>query len=247
MTVIEEAHRLLANVSPVASDPEAADPRRKVVEQVSDMLAELRAYGEGVVIVEQIPSKIIPDAVKNTGFKIVHKLLAGDDRRLIGEAIGLNLGQMNELINLKPGEAVIHHEDYTTPFKIKIDEVKLEYVSDEQVRKHMQNFLDKKILENKLNVFCWYCPNKCIYREEAEKILQDRKIRWKIREILYSKSLKKYIQFINNRGLAYCILARLIEKSNIETLKTEQLAKKYSLLILGIEKWKQENTQKTKT
>ena len=42
----------------------------------ADLLAEVRAYGEGLVIAEQIPAKLIPDAIKNTAVKIVHRLPA---------------------------------------------------------------------------------------------------------------------------------------------------------------------------
>ena len=37
------------------------------------------AYGEGLVIAEQIPAKLIPDAIKNTAVKITHRLPAADD------------------------------------------------------------------------------------------------------------------------------------------------------------------------
>ena len=42
----------------------------------ASFLAEIRAYGEGLIIAEQIPAKIIPDAIKNTAVKILHRLPA---------------------------------------------------------------------------------------------------------------------------------------------------------------------------
>ncbi|HUI00607.1 MAG TPA: DUF87 domain-containing protein [Nitrososphaerales archaeon] len=57
LTLIEEAHRLLPNLSTAKGDPEGADPRKRMVEQFADMLAEVRAYGEGLAIVEQIPTR----------------------------------------------------------------------------------------------------------------------------------------------------------------------------------------------
>ncbi|NUT91753.1 MAG: ATP-binding protein, partial [Saccharothrix sp.] len=59
VTVIEEAHRLLKNVLP-------GSPAAHAVELFTALLAEIRAYGEGIVIAEQIPAKIVPDVVKNT-------------------------------------------------------------------------------------------------------------------------------------------------------------------------------------
>ena len=56
------------------------------------MLAEIRAYGEGIVVAEQIPTKLVPDVVKNTALKVVHRLPAEDDRQLVGAAMNLERG-----------------------------------------------------------------------------------------------------------------------------------------------------------
>ena len=50
------------------------------MEMFAGLLAEIRAYGEGLIIAEQIPAKLIPDVIKNTAVKIVHRLPAADDR-----------------------------------------------------------------------------------------------------------------------------------------------------------------------
>jgi uncharacterized protein len=71
-TVLEEAHRLLRDPGPGQRGPAA-----KATELFAAMFAEVRAYGEGLVVAEQIPSKLIPDVVKNTAVKIVHRLPAG--------------------------------------------------------------------------------------------------------------------------------------------------------------------------
>jgi hypothetical protein len=89
VTLIEEAHRLLPNISTQKGDPEGADPLKSIVEQIARMLSEVRAYGEGLVIVEQIPTKIIPDAIKNTATKIAHRVPAADDREVLAGAMNL--------------------------------------------------------------------------------------------------------------------------------------------------------------
>ncbi|MDG7020268.1 MAG: ATP-binding protein, partial [Nitrososphaerota archaeon] len=86
-TLIEEAHRLLPKVSTEKGDPEAADARRAMVESFGNMLAELRAYGEGLAVVEQIPTKILPDAIKNTATKLVHRLPDLPDREAMAGAM----------------------------------------------------------------------------------------------------------------------------------------------------------------
>ncbi|MCG5525884.1 hypothetical protein LRB11_13230 [Ectothiorhodospira haloalkaliphila] len=101
LTLVEEAHRLLARPEP--GDRSAA----MAVQAFADMLAEVRKYGEGLIIADQIPAKLIPDVIKNTHVKIVHRLFAEDDRRTMGEAMMMNDDQRNFLPNLGVGEAIV--------------------------------------------------------------------------------------------------------------------------------------------
>ena len=101
LTLIEEAHRLLSRPEP--GDKTAA----LAVESFADMLAEVRKYGAGLIIADQIPAKLIPDVIKNTHSKIVHRLFAEDDRRAMGEAMMMDEEQRNFLPNLGTGEAVV--------------------------------------------------------------------------------------------------------------------------------------------
>lgn len=101
LTLVEEAHRLLSRPEP--GDKAAA----MAVESFADMLAEVRKYGAGLIIADQIPAKLIPDVIKNTHTKIVHRLLAEDDRRAMGEAMMMDEEQRTYLPKLRTGEAVI--------------------------------------------------------------------------------------------------------------------------------------------
>jgi uncharacterized protein len=111
MTVIEEAHRLLRQPPPGA----AAGPAAHAVEMFADLLAEVRAYGEGLIIAEQIPVKLIPDAIKNTALKIAHRLPAADDRAVVGATMNLHEAQSEYLVTLRPGEAAIHSDGMDYP------------------------------------------------------------------------------------------------------------------------------------
>src|SRR6266536_1549795 len=82
LTVIEEAHRLLRRQETGAPAGAAAH----AVEMFAGLLAEIRAYGEGLIIAEQIPDRLVPDVIKNTAVKITHRLPAADDREAVGEA-----------------------------------------------------------------------------------------------------------------------------------------------------------------
>lgn len=85
LTLIEEAHRLLSR-----PEPGDAESKKMGVEMFANLLAEVRKYGEGLIIADQIPNKLIADVIKNTNTKIVHRLFAADDRKIIGDAIGLS-------------------------------------------------------------------------------------------------------------------------------------------------------------
>ncbi|GKR42107.1 hypothetical protein KAM472_38030 [Aeromonas caviae] len=86
---------------PQSLDFDALLTRNVVVE------LEVRKYGEGLIIADQIPAKLVPDVIKNTHTKIVHRLFAEDDRRAMGEAMMMDDDQRDYLPNLATGEAVI--------------------------------------------------------------------------------------------------------------------------------------------
>jgi len=123
LTVLEEAHRLLKNV-PTEVDTESANTRGQAVETFTNMLSEIRAYGEGVLIAEQIPTKLAPDAIKNTNLKIVHRLLAGDDREVLAATMNMEESQSRYLTTLRAGQAVIYAEGADHPYLLGMENFK---------------------------------------------------------------------------------------------------------------------------
>lgn len=101
--IVEEAHRVLSSSSHGGrgKDMVGQDSKAKAVGLFTDMLAEIRAFGQGLVIVEQIPTKIIPEAVKNTNLKIMLRLTSKDDRDYLGEAMNFTEAQKRFVTNLK--------------------------------------------------------------------------------------------------------------------------------------------------
>ncbi|WP_422615131.1 ATP-binding protein [Frankia torreyi] len=110
--VIEEAHRLLKN----APDGPAA----AAVELFATLLAEIRAYGEGVAVVEQIPAKVIPDVVKNSALKVMHRLPGADDRAFVGAAMNLQPEQSEQVVALPPGEAAVTVDGMDFPVLVRV-------------------------------------------------------------------------------------------------------------------------------
>jgi hypothetical protein len=121
--VIEEAHRLLSK--PYQAGEYTANSRAKSVEVFSDMLAEIRAYGQGIVIADQIPAKLIPDVIKNTDIKIVHRLMAKEDREAVGTAMNLTAEQINDLNRSTPGLATVSFDGLNSAIRVQIRNVPL--------------------------------------------------------------------------------------------------------------------------
>jgi hypothetical protein len=109
LSVFEEAHRLLRR-------SDQAGPAAHAVETFAGLLAEIRAYGEGLIVAEQIPSKLVPDVIKNTAVKIVHRLPAKDDRDAVGATMNITDAQSQFLVTLTPGEGAVFTDgmDYPT-------------------------------------------------------------------------------------------------------------------------------------
>jgi hypothetical protein len=114
ITVIEEAHRLLKNVM-------ERSPAAHAVELFAGLLAEIRAYREGLVVAEQIPSKILPDVIKNTALKVVHRLPAKDDRDSVGATMNLSDEQSQYVVSLKPGWAAVFTDGMDHPLLALMD------------------------------------------------------------------------------------------------------------------------------
>jgi uncharacterized protein len=111
VTVVEEAHRLLKAV-------DRESPAAHAVELFAGLLAEIRAYGEGIVVAEQIPSKILPDVIKNTALKVVHRLPAHDDRFSVGATMNLDEAQSEYVVTLPPGRAAAFADGMDRPLLV---------------------------------------------------------------------------------------------------------------------------------
>ena len=150
ITLIEEAHRLLSKY-------EAGDSlnKKQGVEVFTDMLAEVRKYGEALIIVDQIPNKLTPEVLKNTNTKIVHKLFAKDDKEAIGNTMALQDEQKEFLSNLETGRAIIFSQDFTKALQVQIkpldnlsttttDIISKKKIRDICLNYYPDNFLEKE-------------------------------------------------------------------------------------------------------
>ena len=118
--VIEEAHRLLKNVQTERTNEMLGNPRGKAVESFCNLIAEMRSYGQGVIVAEQIPTKIAPDVIKNTNTKIIHRLVSLDDQIAVGTGLGLEEHECRYLNQLSAGTALAHKEGMSKPVEISV-------------------------------------------------------------------------------------------------------------------------------
>ncbi len=114
LTVIEEAHRLLRRPEAPGSGA-SGGAAAHAVEMFAGLLAEIRAYGEGLIIAEQIPDRLIADVIKNSAVKITHRLPAADDRDAVGATMNMTQAQNRFLVTLKPGEAAVFADGMDFP------------------------------------------------------------------------------------------------------------------------------------
>jgi uncharacterized protein len=98
--VIEQAGGLLR-------DRGKGRPASRAAVRFAGLLAESGAYGEGMVITEQSPATLVPDAVKNAAVRIVHRLPARDDQEAAAGMLTAASGPDAAMASLEPGVAVV--------------------------------------------------------------------------------------------------------------------------------------------
>ncbi len=169
ITLIEESHRLLKNI-PATVSAEGANPRGKAVEMFSDILSEIREYGEGFIIVDQVPAKLTPDALKNTNLKILHRIVAEDDRQSVGSSMNLNIEQKEQVVRLRVGQAIVHNDTLDRPVLVQVTAVK------DDLRGKFNNEIGQAGLKGRMTAFqqevvdiyrrwhaCKICDAPCTY------------------------------------------------------------------------------------
>lgn len=139
ITLIEEAHRLLSKYTPGDSLN-----KKNSVETFADMLAEVRKYGESLIIADQIPNKMTPEVLKNTNTKIVHKIFAEDDKEAIGNTISLSKEQKDFLSSLPTGRAIVFSQSWTKAVQVQIEQMTNttsdEIIDEDRLKNRVEDF-----------------------------------------------------------------------------------------------------------
>jgi hypothetical protein len=109
--LVEEAHVVIGRANGNASN-DHANPKAVATRMFTRALAEMRALGEGIVIADQLPTAIAPEAVKNTSLKVMHRLVSADDRSELGQAMIFDAGQIEQAATLAPGRSFVHMQGW---------------------------------------------------------------------------------------------------------------------------------------
>lgn len=224
--VIEEAHRLLKNVQTERSSEMMGNPKGKAVEVFCNILAEMRSLGQGVAVVEQIPSKISPDVIKNSNTKIVHRLVSKDDQSLLAGSLSIDDHDALYLNRLKTGHALCHKEGMGRPVECSVlSDVDSHAISDDKVKRLMQSLNYKSLhsyqayqidswLGDAGRELCIRFFNSLITtqveglnqlvgvaRDELNKLLTARDVQFKVDNFLLQDYFSLQVMVLLNKGI----------------------------------------------
>lgn len=107
LVVLEEAHNFLGKDKPVNT--------------IASMLAEVRKFNIGLIIVSQSPSRLLEDAMINTNTKIIHSIKSSIDLDLICKILYLPFEYQKTIPYLDTGEAILFTRSLKKPVIVRID------------------------------------------------------------------------------------------------------------------------------
>lgn len=245
VTVIEEAHNVISNVASVSNTEVSSDTKAKAVSAFSNMLSEIRAYGEGIFISDQSPEKLAPDAIRNTNLQISHQLRDIKDRESIARSMIMDQSQEDYLGKLRVGEAAYFRTGMEKATFISVPEIQKSKITsnstpkDSYIKSFMQSFLQKHEASTLPFDGCRYCPSKCTYRDIVETHINNTDVTNGLFLALSKFDIGQNEEQINNNwkqvvnscfrisqlagrpyheGIAYCYLAHKIDFGFTESM-----------------------------
>lgn len=117
--MIDEAHVLLGS-----GNRGADTSRSSTVEALEDMIAEIRAYGTGIVIADQSPVNVGRNIIANTDVKVLFRLVERENREMVASATNMDPSDESLLAQLGTGECLLHYGRLNAPLHVKVDDVR---------------------------------------------------------------------------------------------------------------------------
>ncbi|MCK5303455.1 MAG: DUF87 domain-containing protein, partial [Candidatus Thorarchaeota archaeon] len=106
LLVLEEAHHFLKRVGGSITYAEPTSKQR-AIDNIVEMLRTQRGKGLGLVLVDQLPSSIAPEAVKLPSNVIIHTLTDMEERVLVGRQALCTDAQIKHIGGMGVGETVV--------------------------------------------------------------------------------------------------------------------------------------------
>ncbi|WP_405967625.1 hypothetical protein OG613_25405 [Streptomyces sp. NBC_00015] len=110
LIVLEEAHRVFAR-------PTGGPDRRsaEAVSALANALAELSSFGQGFVLVDQVPERLDETATALTGVKVMHALRSAQSRQAMLDDMGAGPRSTQTAATLRRGQALVTTPRTTDP------------------------------------------------------------------------------------------------------------------------------------
>lgn len=189
--LIDEAHVLLEGKQ--SGSDIGADSSGKTIQTLRNMIVEIRAYGTGILIADQMPSRVGKTIVANTELKVSFQLVDGAEKNLIADSTDMDEEMRGKISKLQVGEAYVYYGKLGTPQLIRSKDIRKEKgirksIPDEEIAQRM-NYWDKhrELLKPYRECdLCEYCKETC-----------DLKLRSKA-DYIASKALYQYRAYLKN-------------------------------------------------
>lgn len=267
LLVIEEAHRLLKNVDTEKHSEYMGNPKGKAVEVFCNVISEMRSLGQGVTVVEQIPTKISPDVIKNSNTKIAHRLVSKDDQSLLAGSLGISEEEALYLNRLTTGHILCHKEGMDRPIECSVDfDVETLPVGNDKIRRIMKDIYKPlhhsdayelstalkeegcSVAVRLLNSLCSEEANKLemlidtVYAE-LSTLLRQNDLHHRYKTSIYPDFLTLRILQLLSRGI-YCVIPTLphnIKQVIFEVIKNKDIHQHAKMISTLGEYWDVEN------
>ena len=124
MLLIEEAHRLLSAETTSAASPNQGNARGKSAEELNTMLAEVRKFRQGIMILDQRPSSLVGGVLDNALVNIMCRLNDRAGFEHLRNVLNLNPAQERYVrTRMSPGDTVLLDAISGTPVLVRTDNV----------------------------------------------------------------------------------------------------------------------------
>ena len=249
LLVIEEAHRLLRANQHGSTGAETAD---HAVETFVALMAELRAFREGVVLLEQGPTLLHPSALANASLKICLQPSDAANLELCAANLHLDARQKAEFPYLEAGEAIALGTKMDGAYKIRVPLFEGRETGSNSIEQHIDRLklptgpghlssqVDIAVKELMLAVASQDAPEAIVVRscqsfhQVNSKSLQGAKAL--VEEILRRKGFEGQLSF-NQEDQLYASWCSLLDGLASRRVQGTDLVALVSLLHKQTEKW----------